>query len=73
MKPLFSDGFVFVIFGKRDLLCLISRSFCGHRRKLTLVSDLFRCHEDVKPLCGLLLCLLNERGRKIYSFVLICF
>ena len=43
MKPLFSDMFYvcyiwkerfvlfdFVIFGKRDLFCLISRSFCGH-------------------------------------------
>ncbi len=38
-----------------------------------VVSDLFRCQEDVKPLRDLALCLLKERGRKMNGFGFICF
>ena len=64
MKPLFLIGFMFVTLEKRDFVCfdLFSRSFCGHVSVPDVVSDLFRCQEDVKPLRDLALCLLKERG-----------
>ncbi len=40
--------------------------------ELSVVSDLFRCQEDVKPLRVFLVCLLKERGRKS-CFVLFVF
>ena len=69
LKPPFSDMFHvchywkewFVLFGFLAHFVDINRSFL-------VVSDLYRCQEDVKPLRDLALCMLNEREWLMFVF-----